>query len=126
MPAKAVLMASVVLGAAIAAGGAYAAGELDDAAIKRLVAGRSASWVSAEGRSGVITYHGDGKLSARAKVMGMMMPVSGSWEVKGGKFCRTIRMDSPPTKCQTVVQVSGKTYKFYNANGTLATTTTFD
>lgn len=121
---KALLAALMLTG--IAAVPAAAQSTLDGTAIKRLVSGRSASWVNAEGRAGVITYHHDGKLSAQAKVMGMTIPVSGTWEVRGNKFCRTIRMDSPPTKCQSVIRARGSTYHFIGENGKLATMTTFE
>jgi hypothetical protein len=124
------LRTTILAGLALAAAGlvpmAQAQAPLEGPAIRSLVSGKSASWVSAEGRSGVITYNRDGTIAAKARVMGMNFAVSGTWEVKGNRFCRTIRMDSPPTKCQTVVPAGGKTYRFIGENGKLATTTTFD
>lgn len=101
-------------------------GALAGDAIRALVSGRSASWVNAEGRTGTIRYSPDGTIAASVKIMGMTIAVAGTWEVKGDQFCRTIRMDPTPTRCQSVVPVSGKIYRFYDAGGKLATTTTFD
>ena len=94
--------------------------------IRRLVSGQSASWVRADGQySGTITYHRDGRLTSEVKVMGRPMSLSGTWEVLGDRFCRTISLDPVPTRCQKVVPVSGRTFRFVNEDGSLATTTSF-
>ena len=94
--------------------------------IRTLVSGRSASWVRGDGQySGTITYHRDGRLTSNAKVMGMTMPISGTWEIKGDRFCRTISLDPVPTRCQTVVPVSAGRYRFVNEDGSTATITSF-
>jgi hypothetical protein len=119
-------LAALVLAGGACALPAHADTPLSGDAIRKLVSGRSASWVSAEGRSGTITYNPDGTIAAKARAMGMNFSVKGTWEVKGNRFCRTISMDSPPTKCQTVIPAGGKTYRFIGENGKLATTTTFN
>ena len=94
--------------------------------ILKLVSGRSASWVRAGGQySGTITYHRDGRLTSETKVMGAPLSLKGTWEVKGDRFCRTISLDPVPTRCQKVVPVSGRTFRFFNEDGSLATITSF-
>jgi hypothetical protein len=94
--------------------------------IRKLVAGRSASWVRGDGQySGTITYHRDGKITSETKVMGMPLSLKGTWEIKGDRFCRTISLDPVPTRCQTVVPVSARTFRFFNEDGSLATITSF-
>jgi hypothetical protein len=115
---------SALLGASLLSATGHAQGHLDSAEIQRLVAGQSANWVRHDGRTGAITYHRDGKLVSQVTVFGRSMDVPGTWEVKGDRFCRTIRMDSPPTRCQRVFRVRGGVYRFVNDDGT-ATTTTF-
>ncbi len=106
--------------------GAEAQANLTGPQIRKLVSGHSASWVRGDNQySGTITYHRDGKLTSDAKVMGMSMPISGTWEIKGDRFCRTISLDPVPTRCQTVVPVSARTFRFVNEDGSTATITTF-
>lgn len=98
---------------------------LDGRSIYRIVAGKSASFVRSDGRAGNITYHNGGRLAVQVQVFGRPMNVEGTWRVRGNLFCRTVRLDSPPTRCQRVVRVSGRTYRFVNEDGS-ATTTTFN
>jgi hypothetical protein len=93
--------------------------------IRRLVAGRSASWVNASGYTGTITYLPNGVIQAKANVFGTSMNVGGTWSVRGDRFCRAMNMGPSGTSCQQVVRAGGGTYRFLNEDGSLATTTTF-
>jgi len=93
--------------------------------IRRLVSGRSASWVNSGGYTGTITYLPNGVIQARANVFGTSMSVSGTWAVRGDRFCRAMSMGPSGTSCQQVVRAGGRTYRFLNEDGSLATTTTF-
>jgi hypothetical protein len=105
---------------------ASAQAKLTGAEIRKLVAGRSATWVRGDGQySGTITYHRNGTITSQTKVMGAPLSLKGTWEVKGDRFCRTISLDPVPTRCQTVVPVSAGTYRFLNEDGSVATITSF-
>ena len=119
-------LALAALAGALIVPPAAAEGPLSGEEIRTLVSGRSAQWVRGAGSySGSITYHADGRLSSRVTVMGAAMTVSGTWSVQGDRFCRTIKLDPRPSRCQCVVRSSGKTYRFLEPDGELATTTTF-
>lgn len=96
---------------------------LDGRSIYRIVAGKSASFVRSDGRSGTVTYHNGGKLVSKVQVFGRPFNVEGTWRVRGDRFCRTVSLDRPPTRCQQVVRVSGRTYRFINEDGSTTTTT---
>ena len=118
--------ALAALAGTLAAAPASAEAPLSGEEIRSLVSGRSAQWVRGDGSySGSITYHTDGRLSSRVTVMGAAMEVSGTWSIEGDRFCRTIKLDPRPSRCQSVVRSSGKTYRFLESDGSLATTTTF-
>jgi hypothetical protein len=116
----------VVLASLPSATESMAQANLTGVEIRKLVSGRSASWVRGDGRfSGTITYHPDGRLTSLVKVMGAPISVSGTWEVRGDRFCRIVSLDPVPTRCQNVFPVSRSTFRFVNEDGSLATTTSF-
>ena len=120
--AAAGIVASV---ASLAASGHASAQALSGPEIRRLVTGRSASWVNSGGYTGTITYLPNGTIQAKANVFGTSMNVSGTWAVQGDRFCRAMSMGPSGTSCQQVVRAGGQTYRFLNENGSLATMTTF-
>lgn len=94
--------------------------------IRRLVTGRTGAWVTGDGRySGSITYRPDGVIEATASVLGAQMPVAGTWRIEGDRFCRTMRLDPTPTRCQRVVRAGGQVYRFLDEDGSVAAITTF-
>jgi hypothetical protein len=111
--------------AGMVAGGEASAQALSGPEIRRLVSGRSASWVNASGYTGTITYLPNGVIQAKANVFGTSMNVGGTWSVRGDRFCRAMNMGPSGTSCQQVVRAGGGTYRFLNEDGSLATTTTF-
>ena len=111
--------------AGMVAGSEASAQALSGPEIRRLVAGRSASWVNASGYTGTITYLPNGVIQAKANVFGTSMNVGGTWSVRGDRFCRAMNMGPSGTSCQQVVRAGGGTYRFLNQDGSLATTTTF-
>ena len=118
--------AAIAAGVAVmVAGEAASAQGLSGPEIRRLVTGRSASWVNSSGYTGTITYRPNGTIQAKANVFGTSMNVSGSWQVRGDRFCRAMSMGPSGTSCQQVVRAGGQTYRFLNEDGSLATTTTF-
>jgi hypothetical protein len=116
--------ALLALGLAAAPMPALAETALDGRSIYRIVAGKSASFVRSDGRAGSVTYLNGGKLVSQVQVFGRPFNVEGTWRVRGDRFCRTVRLDSPPTRCQRVVRLQGRTYRFINEDGS-STTTTF-
>ena len=127
-PLVALLLVAASLPAAPSGASAQEAG-LKGAEIRRLVTGRSANWVTGDGRySGTITYRPDGAIDATASVLGAQMPVAGTWRIEGDRFCRTMRLDPTPTRCQRVVRApgeGGQVYRFLDEDGSVATVTTF-
>jgi hypothetical protein len=111
--------------AGMVAGGEASAQALSGPEIRRLVTGRSASWVNSGGYTGTITYLPNGVIQAKANVFGTSMNVGGTWSVRGDRFCRAMNMGPSGTSCQQVVRAGGGTYRFLNEDGSLATTTTF-
>jgi len=109
----------------LAAGPAAAQERLSGPEIRRLVSGRSASWTTPDGYKGSITYNPNGTLSASTRILGTDQRLSGTWEIRGDRFCRSIALDLVRTRCQTVQRVSAGTFRFYNEDGRLATVTTF-
>jgi hypothetical protein len=123
-------MTSLALLTAIAllAGSSVASADqrLGGGEIRKVLAGKTASWVTGNGQfSGKTSWSGTGSLNGTVLLNGNVQPFSGSWEVKGDRLCSTIAMDPRGTRCQTMSRVTRNKYHFIGDDGSLESVVTF-
>jgi hypothetical protein len=94
--------------------------------IRSMITGRAMTFVSGNGKwGGRAVWHRNGTITGSTTYGSFTFKWSGTWWVKGNKYCRSLsaqgRNDS---KCQRVRKLGPKRIQFVNDDGTIGSTST--
>ena len=93
--------------------------------IKKIVTGKSGTWVTSDKRySGSTAWRADGSLAGKVDTGGSMQDFEGAWAVRGDRFCEEISIDPEGTRCHAMVKASGSSYQLIDQAGKVASTLT--